>query len=285
MGRLTISCLMLAASCLPACAYQWVNINNDVRNAGYIEANTAMQVGIEEQQRMTLDTIRKKKQNMSLKLGLILSAKMMHRASKANHRGFTPGTSIYTQIGKHAANIVALTPKVLAEVRKARPAAMTKVILETTSLMTATYGCVNNFISIVTNGTVKSPLENNDAASPGEVGEKIDSIRFVPIKGHEGAVPVGQPTDTPSPGGIGASAEGQKDGVNLLDRSERLKTARDILKDLKTIERKMWSIIFWAKCGRWSSVFTHLDPQSYGNYLIGKAIAERTIKRWNGLMN
>ena len=116
------------------------------------------------------------------------------------------------------------------------------IVLETESL-------VKDFVDIVNNGKVQSPIKKSK--------------------------------DVPN---VGAPASGQGDGYNFIDRYERLTLANRIYTHLLEIRYKMEAITMMCQyCSDMNNLLLAIDVDSWAAYFTGKNLVEGLINDWEGL--
>lgn len=75
----------------------------------------------------------------------------------------------------------------------------------------------------------------------------------------------------------------QKDGLNLLDRDERVGMAVKIIASLSKIQVKLMRMGYYADYAAWSDVMYAIDRETWCNVIYGKSIATKLTSEWNAL--
>lgn len=75
----------------------------------------------------------------------------------------------------------------------------------------------------------------------------------------------------------------QKDGINLLDRDERVNLAMSIITKLSNIQTKLIRMGYYADYATWSDVLYAIDRETWCNVIYGKSLGENIVSEWNAL--
>ena len=241
--------ILLGAALLSMQSWAGVKVVIDPWTTGAVTANAASQELIESQHNTRLDSINSKQQKLMQYTATMATIKELYKLSMENVSGFGAESKYYVEIGVTVAEIFKDVPVVLKYMSKSPAKNYVICLNEIMDIVLETESLVKDFVDIVNNGKVQSPIK----------------------KGK----------DVPN---VGAPASGQGDGYNFIDRYERLTLANRIYTHLLEIRYKMEAITMMCQyCSDMNNLLLAIDVDSWAAYFTGKNLVEGLINDWEGL--
>lgn len=157
LNRISAILIVVMFIAIPAKA-QWQLVFDPTVTAAVIK-NTGTQAAVENLQNTKLDSIKSQKEKTARFTTTMAVITEVYKEVMQNYRGFGAESQYYIQIGESAMDIVQRLPKVIRAVNHADIAGKASVLLEVGNLYTKTYSLVSDFINIVNNGHVRSPID------------------------------------------------------------------------------------------------------------------------------
>lgn len=136
-------------------------------------ANTASQKLIEEQHNQRVDTIAAKKQKVELYTVSMATMKELYKLSMENISGFGTESLYYKEIGLCALDILRNVPVLVSTVNKAKFSNKLLCLNELGNLVAETQQLVGNFVNIVNNARIPSPLQGQATAKKKDDGYNL----------------------------------------------------------------------------------------------------------------
>ena len=224
-----------------------VKVVIDPWTTGAVTANAASQELIESQHNTRLDSINSKQQKLMQYTATMATIKELYKLSMENVSGFGAESQYYVEIGATVAEIFKDVPVVLKYMSKSPAKNYVICLNEIMDIVLETESLVKDFVDIVNNGKVQSPIKK----------------------------------DVPN---VGTPASGQGDGYNFIDRYERLTLANRIYTHLLEIRYKMEAITMMCQyCSNMNNLLLAIDVDSWAAYFTGKNLVEGLINDWEGL--
>ena len=241
--------ILLGAALLSMQSRAGVKVVIDPWTTGAVTSNAASQELIESQHNGRLDSIRSKQQKLMQYTATMATIKELYKLSMENVSGFGAESKYYVEIGATVAEIFKDVPVVMKYMSKSPAKNYVICLNEIMDIVLETESLVKDFVDIVNNGKVQSPIKKSK--------------------------------DVPN---VGAPASGQGDGYNFIDRYERLTLANRIYTHLLEIRYKMDAITMMGQyCSDMSNLLLAIDVDSGAAYFTGKNIVEGLINDWEGL--
>ena len=241
--------ILLGAALLSMQSRAGVKVVIDPWTTGAVTSNAASQELIESQHNGRLDSIRSKQQKLMQYTATMATIKELYKLSMENVSGFGAESKYYVEIGATVAEIFKDVPVVMKYMSKSPAKNYVICLNEIMDIVLETESLVKDFVDIVNNGKVQSPIKKSK--------------------------------DVPN---VGAPASGQGDGYNFIDRYERLTLANRIYTHLLEIRYKMDAITMMCQyCSDMSNLLLAIDVDSWAAYFTGKNIVEGLINDWEGL--
>ena len=241
--------ILLGAVLLSMQSRAGVKVVIDPWTTGAVTSNAASQELIESQHNGRLDSIRSKQQKLMQYTATMATIKELYKLSIENVSGFGAESKYYVEIGATVAEIFKDVPVVMKYMSKSPAKNYVICLNEIMDIVLETESLVKDFVDIVNNGKVQSPIKKSK--------------------------------DVPN---VGAPASGQGDGYNFIDRYERLTLANRIYTHLLEIRYKMDAITMMCQyCSDMSNLLLAIDVDSWAAYFTGKNIVEGLINDWEGL--
>lgn len=225
-------------------AFSQVNTNIDVKTLEQVMLNSALQEGVEYLHNEQVDSIKKKQERL---LGLATSLaglKDLFMITLDNARGFGTESGIYRSIVTTSLSIVTRAGQATKAIADSNLAGQAIASIKVYGLLTEAAHLGNLFFNIVTNATVENPLKSK---MPG-------------------------------------SESSRKDGLNLLNRHERLYMALKISMELKKIDHELVMICYYCKYNSLSALLLNVDRETWVNYHYTNFSAKQLINKWNELV-
>ena len=241
--------ILLGAALLSMQSRAGVKVVIDPWTTGAVTSNAASQELIESQHNGRLDSIRSKQQKLMQYTATMATIKELYKLSMENVSGFGAESKYYVEIGATVAEIFKDVPVVMKYMSKSPAKNYVICLNEIMDIVLETESLVKDFVDIVNNGKVQSPIKKSK--------------------------------DVPN---VGAPASGQGDGYNFIDRYERLTLANRIYTHLLEIRYKMDAITMMCQyCSDMNNLLLAIDVDSWAAYFTGKNIVEGLINDWEGL--
>ena len=241
--------ILLGAALLSMQSWAGVKVVIDPWTTGAVTTNAASQELIESQHNTRLDSINSKQQKLMQYTATMATIKELYKLSMENVSGFGAESQYYVEIGATVAEIFKDVPVVLKYMSKSPAKNYVICLNEIMDVVLETESLVKDFVDIVNNGKVQSPIKKSK--------------------------------DVPN---VGAPASGQGDGYNFIDRYERLTLANRIYTHLLEIRYKMEAITMMCQyCSDMSNLLLAIDVDSWAAYFTGKNLVEGLINDWEGL--
>ena len=241
--------ILLGAVLLSAQAHAAWRLVVDPWTAKAVGANAASQELIESQHNQRLDSINSKQQKIMQYTATMATIKELYKLSMENVSGFGAESQYYVEIGACVADIFKDVPVVLKYMGKSPAKNYVICLNEMMDIVLETESLVKDFVDIVNNGKIKSPIKKNK--------------------------------DVPD---VGAAASGKGDGYNFIDRYERLTLANRIYTHLLEIRYKMEAMTMMCQyCSDMNNLLMAIDCDSWAAYFTGKNMVEGLINDWEGL--
>ena len=241
--------ILLGAVLLSAQAHAAWRLVVDPWTAKAVGANAASQELIESQHNQRLDSINSKQQKIMQYTATMATIKELYKLSMENVSGFGAESQYYVEIGACVADIFKDVPVVLKYMGKSPAKNYVICLNEMMDIVLETESLVKDFVDIVKNGKIKSPIKKNK--------------------------------DVPD---VGAAASGKGDGYNFIDRYERLTLANRIYTHLLEIRYKMEAMTMMCQyCSDMNNLLMAIDCDSWAAYFTGKNMVEGLINDWEGL--
>ena len=241
--------ILLGAALLSMQSWAGVKVVIDPWTTGAVTTNAASQELIESQHNTRLDSINSKQQKLMQYTATMATIKELYKLSMENVSGFGAESQYYVEIGATVAEIFKDVPVVMKHMSKSPAKNYVICLNEIMDIVLETESLVKDFVDIVNNGKVQSPIKKSK--------------------------------DVPN---VGAPASGQGDGYNFIDRYERLTLANRIYTHLLEIRYKMETITMMCQyCSDMNNLLLAIDVDSWAAYFTGKNLVEGLINDWEGL--
>ena len=241
--------ILLGAALLSMQSKAGVKVVIDPWTTGTVTTNAASQELIESQHNTRLDSINSKQQKLMQYTATMATIKELYKLSMENVSGFGAESQYDVEIGATVAEIFKDVPVVLKYMSKSPAKNCVICLNEIMDIVLETESLVKDFVDIVNNGKVQSPIKKSK--------------------------------DVPT---VGAPASGQGDGYNFIDRYERLTLANRIYTHLLEIRYKMEAITMMCQyCSDMNNLLLAIDVDSWAAYFTGKNLVEGLINDWEGL--
>ena len=241
--------ILLGAALLSMQSWAGVKVVIDPWTTGAVTTNAASQELIESQHNTRLDSINSKQQKLMQYTATMATIKELYKLSMENVSGFGAESQYYVEIGATVAEIFKDVPVVMKHMSKSPAKNYVICLNEIMDIVLETESLVKDFVDIVNNGKVQSPIKKSK--------------------------------DVPN---VGAPASGQGDGYNFIDRYERLTLANRIYTHLLEIRYKMEAITMMCQyCSDMNNLLLAIDVDSWAAYFTGKNLVEGLINDWEGL--
>lgn len=241
--------ILLGTALLSMQSRAGVKVVIDPWTTGAVTTNAASQELIESQHNTRLDSINSKQQKLMQYTTTMATIKELYKLSMENVSGFGAESQYYVEIGATVAEIFKDVPVVMKYMSKSPAKNYVICLNEIMDIVLETESLVKDFVDIVNNGKVQSPIKKSK--------------------------------DVPN---VGAPASGQGDGYNFIDRYERLTLANRIYTHLLEIRYKMEAITMMCQyCSDMNNLLLAIDVDSWAAYFTGKNLVEGLINDWEGL--
>ena len=129
-----------------------------------VSTNIATQKAIEGQQNHRLDSIASKKKRLELYTVSMATIKELYKVTLENVKGFGTESKYYTEIGRCAYDIILDVPELVKTVNKAKFSNKLMCLNELGNLVVETQQLVGDFVNIVNNARIDSPLKGQGTA-------------------------------------------------------------------------------------------------------------------------
>lgn len=172
MGLRIISLIILLITIHTSGLAQY-RVVSDPQTTAVVIANTAAQTAIESQHNKRLDSIRSKQEKIEMYTLSMATINELHKVTLENIGGFGEESAYYVQIGQCAMDIAKDMPTLLQTVWKSKWPNKVLCISELMDLSVLTKKLVSDFILIVNNGKIKSPIRT------GFEGDGNDGYNFL----------------------------------------------------------------------------------------------------------
>ena len=136
----------------------------DPQTISAVIQNTASQKAIEDQHNKRLDSIASKKQKIEQFTATMATITEAYKVTMENVKGFGTESKYYIEIGLCAYDIVERFPRLYKAISNAGLPGKAQSLMEITNLYARTQQLVGDFVNIVNNAKVESPLRNADVA-------------------------------------------------------------------------------------------------------------------------
>lgn len=129
-----------------------------------VSTNFATQKAIEGQYNHRLDSIASKKKRLELYTVSMATIKELYKVTLENVKGFGTESKYYTEIGRCAYDIILDVPELVKTVNKAKFSNKLMCLNELGNLVVETQQLVGDFVNIVNNARIDSPLKGQGTA-------------------------------------------------------------------------------------------------------------------------
>ena len=129
-----------------------------------VSTNFATQKAIEGQHNHRLDSIASKKKRLELYTVSMATIKELYKVTLENVKGFGTESKYYTEIGRCAYDIILDVPELVKTVNKAKFSNKLMCLNELGNLVVETQQLVGDFVNIVNNARIDSPLKGQGTA-------------------------------------------------------------------------------------------------------------------------
>lgn len=136
--------------------------------------NTMSQKLVEDAHNKRLDSIASKKQKIEQFTTTMAVISEAYQVTMQNIKGFGTESKYYVEIGLCSYEIVQRFPKLYSAISKSKIPGQTQCLLELTNLYGKTEQLVQDFVNIVNNAKVTSPLKTNSSSKT-----KSDGYNFL----------------------------------------------------------------------------------------------------------
>lgn len=170
---LILSLLMagLGFSANIACGYRIVI---DPKTVAAVIQNTGTQKLIEDQHNKRLDSIAAKQKKIEQFTATMATIAEVYQISMQNIKGFGSESKYYISIGLNAYEIVTRIPRITKTIIKAKVPGQASCLAEMTQIYNQTQQLVSDFVNIVNNAKVESPLKNGKTEKKGDGYNLLD---------------------------------------------------------------------------------------------------------------
>lgn len=246
MGRLMMILACIAISFLSGiCNAQVAKINLDQKTILQVEANTTAIITQEEIHNLVVDSIKEKQSKLSELLVWIAENRRWHQEALKNIKGWGEESKIYKKMYSVGCDIVFDSARAISLIGKSNLTQKAVASIQVAKLVTSAISTGKVFADIVTNSTVRNPVQTEDSDKK----------------------------------------KGEGDKHNLLNRDERVTMANKLLDELKEIDRQLMLICYMAKYSTLDDLIRSIDCQTWYSMVWGKLTAKEIIRKWNGLKN
>lgn len=129
-----------------------------------VSTSFATQKAIEGQHNHRLDSIASKKKRLELYTVSMATIKELYKVTLENVKGFGTESKYYTEIGRCAYDIILDVPELVKTVNKAKFSNKLMCLNELGNLVVETQQLVGDFVNIVNNARIDSPLKGQGTA-------------------------------------------------------------------------------------------------------------------------
>lgn len=227
------------------CFAQYPIINTDIKTIKQVEINTAAIAAEEKAHNDQVDSIKKKQNRLMGIITGITVNREMFHEVKKNVKGFGTESKIYKRMYTVSGEILANSVKAIGLVKKSKLVQKAVALSAVYEVVTKAIQTGQMFSDIVTNSKVENPIKRPGYAVPKSKG----------------------------------------DGVNLLNRDERLALANNLLYKLEELNRQLYRICVLAKYSTVRDLVALIDAKSWYKYLAAKSTCNDLIDKWNALSN
>jgi hypothetical protein len=226
MKRLRLAIFLVSCTLTVSTARAY-RVNIDKKCLAQVLANAGAQTAVEKQHNQHLDSISARQQKIAAFTTSIRVIRELYGYSMQNIRGFGYESQFYKLIGKTAGDIVADIPVAIRWIDRKPGLNHLLCLNEMSSLVWKTEQCIADFVNIVNNGKVESPLRDSSLI----------------------------------PEGSGRCGTGKGDGYNYLNRSDRLQVAMSVLQDLSRIKSSLETLIYLCQASDFGSLVLEVTPE------------------------
>lgn len=166
MGKLKFVVVLLLASILNnSYAYDYIQYNTDVETIEQVTSNSLIQKLYNDQQNQQVNSINERQTKLAELLGVISANKVLLREAYKNVVGFKKESRIYISIYNVGGNIIKHSEDAITAINKSKLTGKSIAILRIGSLVADAVTLGKFFADIVSNGTVKNPIEDPNTPS------------------------------------------------------------------------------------------------------------------------
>lgn len=159
MNRLKILTILAILGCLPTFAAYKIVI--DPYTISAVLQNTATQSLIEGSHNVRLDSIKTKQEKIRDYTSTMATIAELYKTSLQNINGFGQESKYYVEIGLCSYEIIERVPRIIKAIKESKISGKIMCVKELTDLSAKTQKLVMDFVNIVNNGKVQSPLKGN----------------------------------------------------------------------------------------------------------------------------
>lgn len=138
-----------------------------------VTTNLAIQKAIEGQHNHRLDSITSKKKKLELYTVSMATIKELYKVTLENVKGFGTESKYHTEIGRCAYDIILDVPELVKTVNKAKFSNKLMCLNELGNLVVETQQLVGDFVNIVNNARIDSPLKGKGTAKKQSDGHNM----------------------------------------------------------------------------------------------------------------
>lgn len=172
----SVRTIFLTALVSMACAAAFAQrVVNDPETTTIVLSNTATQKAIETEHNKRLDSISSKQEKIAQYAAAMATIKEVYKISMTNISGFGSESKYYIEIGLCAADIIKMIPEITVTLTKAHLPNQLLCLNEIGNLETKSLQLVNDFVNIVNNAKIESPLKKKGDQQP----KKDDGYNFL----------------------------------------------------------------------------------------------------------
>lgn len=136
--------------------------------------NTGTQTAIENMHNKRLDSIASKQKKIEQFTTTMATISEVYQITMQNIKGFGTESKYYVDIGLNAYEIVTRIPKITKQIVKAKLPGQASCLMELTQIYGKTQQLVTDFVNIVNNAKVESPLKNAKTEKKGDGYNLLD---------------------------------------------------------------------------------------------------------------
>ena len=252
MGKLKWQMLGIATLMSVTAKAGYYNI--DLKTAGQVTANTGYAEAAELANKSQEEKKRKRQEKIAKYTTVVQATQEVYKYAMQNIKDFGYESQCYKSIGTQAMRISMKIPQCYESMTDGGFMGVAVSAKTMTDIATETMGLVQFFVNIVNNGKIDSPFKGENS----KLNKWLDK-QF--------------------------SYKPKNDGLNFIDRYQRIMLAHEVLAKLERINWQLDEILYLCEYQRnVLGVLREIDYESW-TYIVGSAdVADDIIKNWDRLV-